>query len=112
MTPIELAQEQLDAYNAHDLPRFLAVYSDSVTVFRLPDTRPFVVGKTDFAKLYVERFQQPELHAEVVQRIAFGDKVIDHERVTGLCAEVVEVAAMYYVQNGLIQTVWFLAAQG
>lgn len=43
---------------------------------------------------------------------AFGDKVIDHERVTGLGDDVVEVAALYQVADGLIQTVWFLPAQG
>lgn len=112
MTPTELAQEQLDAYNAHDLPRFCAVYSESVTVYRLPGTTPVITGKAEFAKRYAERFQNTALHAEVVQRIAFGDKVIDHERVTGLGDEVVEVAAMYQVVDGLIQTVWFLPAQG
>lgn len=112
MTPTELAQEQLDAYNAHDLPRFCAVYSESVTVYRLPGTTPVISGKADFAKAYAERFKLPTLHAEVVQRIAFGDKVIDHERVTGLGDDVVQVAAMYQVADGLIQTVWFLPAQG
>ena len=112
MTPTELAQEQLDAYNAHDLPRFCAVYSESITVYRLPATTPVIIGKADFAKLYAERFKITTLHAEVVQRIAFGDKVIDHERVTGLADDVVEVAAMYQVADGLIQTVWFLPAKG
>ncbi|MEN9865695.1 MAG: hypothetical protein RL748_1285 [Pseudomonadota bacterium] len=112
MTPTQLAQEQLDAYNAHDLSRFLAVYSETVTVYRLSGSTPVLQGKADFAKAYAERFKLTALHAEVVQRMAFGDKVIDHERVTGLGDEVVEVAALYQVAAGLIQTVWFLPAQG
>lgn len=112
MTPSELAQEQLDAYNAHDLNRFCAVYSENITVYRLPGTTPVIIGKAAFAQAYAERFKLSALHAEVVQRIAFGDKVIDHERVTGLAENVVEVAAMYQVADGLIQTVWFLPALG
>jgi hypothetical protein len=49
----------------------------------------------------------PDLHAEVVQRIVSGNTVVDHERVTGLEAGVVEAVAVYRVEEGLITTVWF-----
>jgi hypothetical protein len=44
----------------------------------------------------------PHLHAELVNRMAFGNKVIDHERVTGLRETAKEVAAIYEVVNALI----------
>lgn len=111
MTPTELAQEQLDAYNAHDLARFLAVYAEGISVYRLPATEPVMVGKAAFAAAYAERFKNPALHAKLVNRMAFGNKVIDHEYVTGLRDEAIEVAAAYKVEHGLIQSVWFLSAQ-
>ena len=40
MSPIEVAQHQLDAYNAHDLQRFLEVYAEEVDVWRMPASEP------------------------------------------------------------------------
>ena len=103
-----LAQEQLDAYNAHDLERFVAVYADDVRAYRMPATEPFLVGKAQFARHYAEnRFNNDALRAELVNRIAFGNKVIDHERIFGIGPRPVEAAAVYEIREGLIQTVWF-----
>ncbi len=108
-TASAIAQEQLDAYNAHDLTRFLAVYAEDVKVYRLPALEPAISGKAALAEFYASRFTHPQLQAELVNRIAFGNKVIDHERVHGLPNSPFEVAASYQVDDGLITTVWFLA---
>ena len=42
--------------------------------------------------------------------MAFGNKVVDHERVFGLRAEPFEVVAVYEVNSELIERVWFFAA--
>lgn len=107
--PAAFAQRQLDAYNAHDLDRFVAQYTDDVTVFRLPATEPVLVGKAAFAEHYRKnRFNLPRLHAELVNRMVFGNKVIDHERVTGMSDAPSEVAAIYEVTPAGICRVWFV----
>ena len=106
--PAWLAQEQLDAYNAHDLERFVAVYAEDVRAYRMPSTEPFLSGKTQFAEHYAaNRFNNAALRAELVNRIAFGNKVIDHERIFGIGPRPVEAAAVYEIHDNLIQTVWF-----
>jgi hypothetical protein len=101
-------QRQVAAYNAHDLEHFVAQYADDVQVFRPPSTEPVLSGKAAFAAHYAnKRFNLPNLHAEVVKRIIAGNKVVDHERITGLEPGVVEAIAVYEVQGGLIQRVWF-----
>jgi len=40
LDPVAVVQRQLDAYNARDLPRFLAEYSENVRVYRLPSAEP------------------------------------------------------------------------
>jgi len=111
-TPVEAAQAQLEAYNAHDLGRFLAVYAEDVKLYRPPATEPVMSGKAQMAEFYgKQRFNLPALHAEVVNRMAFGNKVIDHERVTGMRPEPFEVAAVYEVVDGLIRTVWFIGGE-
>lgn len=106
MTPLQLAQAQFEAYNARDLVAFVACYSDSVQVFRPPSTLPTLVGKPAFADFYAaQRFNRPALRAELMNRMAFGSTVIDHERIHGIGPEPVEMAVVYLVQDGLIQTV-------
>ncbi len=110
MDPEAVVQEQLEAYNAHDLDRFVAVYHDDIRVHRLPASEPVLSGKAAFRAHYAaHRFTLPDLHAEVVSRIVMGDKVVDHERVTGLGDAPREVVAVYQVAEGLIRTVWFFS---
>lgn len=111
MTPEQLAQGQLEAYNAHDLEAFLPFFSDTVAVIRPPASEPVLRGKAAFAEFYrTERFCLPALHAEVVSRMVLGNKVIDHERITGLGDTPFEVAVVYEVRDGLIQTMWSFGA--
>ena len=108
MNPADPVQRQLDAYNAHDLERFVAEYSEDIQVFRPPAAEPVVSGKEAFAEHYAKnRFTLPNLHAEVVNRMVAGSTVVDHERITGLQAGVVEAIAVYQVNEGRISAVWF-----
>ena len=108
MNPAEAVQRQLDAYNAHDLQRFVAEYTDDIQVFRPPAVAPVLSGKQAFAEHYAKnRFTLPRLHAELVSRMVAGSTVVDHERITGLQADVLEAIAVYRVTEGRIQAVWF-----
>ncbi len=106
--PVDPVQRQLDAYNAHDLERFVAEYSDDVQVFRPPAVEPLLSGKAAFAAHYAKnRFTLPDLHAEVVNRMVSGNTVVDHERITGLQHDVVETIAVYRITGDQISAVWF-----
>lgn len=109
-TPSGLVQRQVEAYNARDLQRFVATFADDVEVYRLPSLEPTISGKAALAEFYsTQRFNKPGLRAEIVNRIAMGSKVIDHERVWGIQEQPLEVAAVYQVSGGLIRKVWFFA---
>jgi len=108
MNPVEPVQRQLEAYNAKDLKRVVAEYTEDVQVFRPPQTEPVLSGKKAFSEHYGKnRFTLPRLHAEVVNRIVAGNKVVDHERVSGLQEGIVEAIVVYEVVGGRIRTVWF-----
>jgi len=109
MTPVNVVDRQLEAYNARDLDRFVAEYSDTITVCRLPAAEPAIVGKIRFAEFYAtQRFNLPQLHAEIVNRIVLGNKVIDHERISGVQPAPLEMVVIYEVADSLIQRVWSL----
>jgi len=107
MTASDVVQRQLEAYNARDLEAFAATYSDEVRLYRMPATEPTTSGKAQLREVYRQRFASPSLHAEIVTRIAIGNKVIDHERVVGIREQPVEVVAVYEVEGEHIHTVWF-----
>jgi hypothetical protein len=101
-------QRQLEAYNAHDLERFLAEYTDDVRVFRPPAPEPVLSGKKAFGEHYAKnRFTLPNLHAKLVKRIVSGNIVVDHELITGLPESKLAAVAVYEVVGDKIRTVWF-----
>jgi len=108
-TPEELVITQLDYYNKHDLEGFLSVFHDDTKIYNLIDGSLIMEGKEAMRQRYGERFSHPDLHAEIVNRIIIGNKVIDHESVTGAGNEKpVQVAAIYEIQGDFITTVWFV----
>lgn len=104
-----IVQKQLEAYNSRDLETFLSFFSDSSEGYIFPD---ILVGKgkeeqrIEFTKLFANA---PNLHAEIKERICFGDYVIDHEVVTGMPGgKTVEAVEIYKVEENLITKVWFI----
>jgi hypothetical protein len=110
VNPAGPVQRQLDAYNARDLEGFVAEYADDVQLFRPPATSPLIEGKAAMAAHYAaHRFNQPGLHAGLVNRMVFGNKVVDHERITGIGPDPVDAAVVFEVHDGLIAKVWFFS---
>ena len=110
--PAAFVQRQLDAYNARDLERFVREYTEDVVVYRIPDPNPFIVGRAALAAHYRDnRFCLPELHANLVNRMVFGNKVIDQELVLGVPGAPLDVAAIYEVSKEGISKVWFVSAK-
>ncbi len=108
--PEDFVQRQLDAYSARDLERFVHEYTEDVVVYRLPGGEPILAGKAALAEHYrANRFNLSALHAELVNRMVIGNKVIDHERVCGVQDTPMEVAAIYEVSPSGITKVWFLS---
>ena len=107
MSAESVVQRQLEAYNARDLERFLAEFADDVRLYRPPSPEPAIAGKQALADFYAkERFSRPALHAEIFNRMVLGNKVIDHERISGVRDEPFEVVVVYRVVDGRIAAMW------
>ena len=104
-----IVQNQLDAYNARNLSQFSQCFNDQVQVYRHPDQTLLFANKKDMLAFYESsRFNQPRLHARLVNRIVMGNKVFDHELISGLEQQDKEVVAIYQVEGLLISHVWFV----
>lgn len=107
-SPEELAQQQLDAYNARDIDAFLAPYSDSIAIYQFPDQLQSK-GKTAMHQNYASMFEQlPLLHCQLLNRIVEGNTVIDHELVTINEERTIRAIAIYKIKNGKIAEVYFI----
>jgi len=108
-TAAELAQAQLDAYNAQDLDAYCAFFTDDVVV---ADLNGAVTNQG--IEAYRERYrgafaQFPQNKAELLARIVVGNTVIDHEKVIrGPDGPEFEVAAIYTIRDGQIARVDFV----
>ncbi len=108
MTPETIVQKQLETYNARDLEGYLALFSDTIKTYRPPSSDPILNGKQALRDFYAtQRFNKTGLHAELINRMTLGNIVIDHEIITGVTNEPMEMAAIYEVENNLIQHIWF-----
>jgi hypothetical protein len=110
MNAEELAQAQLDAYNAGDIEAFLQPYSPDIELFQLSSGERFCNGLDEMRNRYGELFKNnPDMHCKLLTRIIQGNFAIDHEHVTGRAdGRDVFAVAIYECVNGLIRKAWFL----
>ena len=81
MTPAQVAQAQLDAYNVQDLDAHCACFADDIVICDL-NGEPNLHGIEAYRARYEGVFAQfPQNKAELVSRMAVGNTVVDHERV-------------------------------
>ena len=105
----QVAQAQLDAYNAQDLDAYCGYFTDDVVI---ADVGGAVSSHN--LKALRERYEAafakfPGNRAELVNRIVLGNAVIDHERVDrgDGSTPVFEVAAIYTFRGDKIARVDF-----
>lgn len=107
-SPRAIVDRQLQAYNARDLAAYCALFADEAVIRQFDGPEPIARGIDAIRRHYRARFDNPRLHCTVKSRIEFGPYVIDHEQVAGLAPNTVELAAVYEVRDGLIQSVHFI----
>ena len=104
MNAEQIVQQQLEAYNNRDIEAFSALFSEEAEVLQFPENRVLAKGKTQVKELYKKLFDNsPTLHSELVSRTVLGNRVIDHEKITGRAGvDVLELAVVYEIEQGKI----------
>jgi hypothetical protein len=105
---LDIAQGQLDAYNAQDLEKYMTYFTEDCLVSGLNGT-PTETNAAAVKARYAKAFAQfPENKAELLNRIAVGNTVVDHELVIRASGgEQFEIIAIYTFRDGLIARVDF-----
>ena len=109
LSAADVVQGQLDAYNAQDLDAFCAFYAHDAVLASYGGAvlaEGLAAIRERHAKLFAEF---PQNKAELLNRIAVGSNVIDHEHVTrNPGGDTFYVAAIYTLAGGKIARVDFV----
>ena len=111
--PAAVVQRQLEAYNARDLDALLATYAPDAQLFEHPATL-LASGAAALRERYAARFQEPNLHATLLNRTVMGHMVVDHEEVRRTFPEgpgKIRLLMIYDVKNGRIARAWTIAGE-
>ncbi|WP_299209330.1 nuclear transport factor 2 family protein [uncultured Dokdonia sp.] len=110
MSPEHIVQKQLDAYNNRDIDSFVAMHAPDAELYIFSETVPFVKGQAQLRATYSEIFENsPTLFSKLIHRIVLGNKVIDHEEITGRKGvDVLEFIAIYEVNEVVITKAHFI----
>ncbi len=80
---MDIIEEQVRAYNARDLERFIATYSPEV-VIEDGENNVLMRGHEQMRERYGALFDaNPQLHGRILARLRIGKYTVDEEEVTG-----------------------------
>ncbi len=80
---MDIVEEQVNAYNAKDLERFIATYSPSV-VIEDGENNVLMRGHAEMRERYGPLFEgNPQLHSRIITRLRIGKFTLDEEEITG-----------------------------
>lgn len=107
--PEAVVRAYTKAANDGDLERFLGLYDPNIRKFRFPG-QPTSQGIEHSRQAYAKSFAaNPDLHVEIVELIRLGDKVMVHDRVTGLAGgRTSDELTVYQVENGRITNILYV----
>lgn len=105
----DVIDAQLDAYFARDLERFVACYMPDVLITSASG-EVLAEGHDGVRQMYGGLFENsPQLRGQVVNRMALGNFVVDHEKIEGFnlpgMPTSIEAIAAYQVADEKISRV-------
>lgn len=108
MTPREIANQQLVAYNNRDIDAYCALFHKDATLIDLPSSKVVAEGIDQIRAMYTARFAISDLKCKVHSMSDLANFAIDRETVYGLPGGPADIAAMYEVINDKIQRLFFI----
>ncbi|NHF58850.1 SnoaL-like domain-containing protein [Flavobacteriaceae bacterium TP-CH-4] len=115
MTPEQVVQKQLETYNNRDIDGFMSVIDSNVVFYNFSDRTKTMEGAAACKSFYTALFEaSPKLHSTILSRTILGNKVIDHESITGRNGNdgVLELVLIYEVENEKITKVTVIRKEG
>jgi putative hydrolase of HD superfamily len=109
VTPLEVVQQQLAAYNAKDLEGLLSTYAIDAEQYTLHGER-LAKGHDEMRTRFRARFAEPDLNARLLSRTVMDKVVVDLELITRNFPEgvgTIEMLCIYEISDERIQKASF-----
>lgn len=112
ISPKEIVDRQLTAYNNRDIDASVACYRTDAKVVQ-PDRGILASGHEEIRERYGQLFNlDPTIRAEIPNRIVVGTMVIDEERITGFnlpgFPSEMHAAVAYRIEGDVIESAQLL----
>lgn len=106
-SPEDIVNKSMEAYNNHDLEKFMSLFHEDIEMYSFECERT-AKGIEEVREVYKGLFDSsPNLHSKILKRTILGNKVIDHEYITGRRGsdEAIEIVFIYEIKdNKIIKT--------
>ncbi len=107
--PETVVRAYAEAANDGDLDRFLSLYDPQIRKYRFPGQLSSEGMEHNRAAYQKSFAANPDLHVEIVDLIKLGDKVMVHDRVTGLSnGGTSDELTVYQVTDGRITNILYV----
>ncbi|MFI5156990.1 MAG: amidohydrolase family protein [Chitinophagales bacterium] len=107
LTPESIVQQQVNAYNAHNMEAFLQTYSDSAEIGDFQGMR-LAKGKDQLKKVFAPLLTpSSSIHCQIVSRMVQANFIIDKEHVTGMGPSI-DGLVIYEISKGKIVKAQFI----
>ena len=111
-TPEETVQATLDAYNAHDLEAYLALFAPEAAFGQLGG-RTLLDGREAMRGFYTQMFAaRPSIRCRSVERTAMGPYVVDQQEISGEGGPPMEAVMIHEIRDGLVRHIWYAPLTG
>lgn len=111
LSPEKVVQAQLERYNARDIEGFMALMSEEVFIDDFESGKKSATHFGAVESTYEALFEaSPDLHSELLNRVVIGNRVIDHEKITGRLGNPnpIRLVVIYTVEKGKINRITVL----
>ncbi len=108
LSPEEIVQKQLEAYNSRDMETYISLFSDDVEFYNYGDHTLTMEGKEACRNFYQDLFDaSPNLHSTTLKRIVHNNVVIEHESITGRkgLTQAITMVLIFVIENKKISKV-------
>ena len=106
---LEAVKRRIDAFNDHDIDRYLAAHHEDVQIFEFPD-KSIGVGRAHLQRIFGPLLEKGIGKTEVRHQVAIENKIVSEEQTNFGSTQPETIVAIYTVKEGLISSIYLVEA--
>lgn len=106
---MNIAKQQIEAYNSQDLNSFLVCYSEDIQVYMLHNNQLLTDGIEKLSEVMAKSFEDnPNAKSTIISTINQGNLVIQREEIKNhISDKTIRTISIYEITENKISKLWF-----